>query len=231
MSFIKSFFGGGDEPSDALKNFTPSGFSGGGFNTSFGPGGTLAIAPTAERTGLVQRLGKSFGDLASEIGGLRPKVAPGFSDLRRSRLGEIESARSSAIGNLRENLARRRVLGSSFGQDALVRAENEFGMARDKVAAETFLQEMEATNQLIQQQFAAQRGQFQTGLDELNLEADVATKLSANATNALQKNAAALAELEAKDAAGMGKFFGDVGGTLFGDAGKAIGKKIGNFFS
>lgn len=230
MSLLKSFFGGGDSPTDTLKNFQPSGFSGGGFGTSFGPGGTLAVSPTAERTGLVRSLGKSFGDLSAEIGGLRSKVTPGFSDLRKSRLAEVETARSSAIGNLRENLARRRVLGSSFGQDALTRAENEFGLSRDKVAAESFLQELEATNQLIQQDFAARRGQFQTGLDELNLEADIATKLSANATNAMQKNAATLAELQAKEQAGAGKFFGDIAGALLGDTGKVLGTKLASFF-
>lgn len=216
-------FGGSSGSSSApLQNFQPTGFSGGGFSTSYGPGG-LTIAPTAERSGLVRSLGKSFGDLSAELGGLKAKVAPGFSDLRRSRLAEVEASRSSAIGNLRENLARRRVLGSSFGQDALTRAENEFGQQRDKVAAESFLQELEATNQLIQQDFAARRGQFQTGLDELNLEADIATKLSGNATGVMAKNAQMLAELNAKEAANSGKFFSET----FTPAFKAIGDFAG----
>lgn len=228
MSALKSIFSS-DSPTDALKDFKPTGFTGGGFNTVYGPGG-LSVTPTAERLGAVGGLSKSFGDLSTEIAGLRPKVAPGMSDLRTARLNEIENARTSAIGNLRENLARRRVLGSSFGADALTRAENEFAQQKDKVQAETFLQEMEATNNLIQQQFAAQRGQFQTGLDELNLEADIASKLSANATNVMAKNAQTLAELKAKEQSGLGSLLGSVGGMLLGDAGKNIGKKVGSFF-
>lgn len=218
----KLFGGSSGNAAAPLQNFQPTGFSGGGFNTSFGPGG-LTIKPTAERLGAVKGLSDTFGNLAGEISGLRPRVAPGMSDLRRSRLAEVEAARSSAVGNLRENLARRRVLGSSFGQDALTRAENEFGMARDKVASESFLQELEATNQLIQQEFAARRGQFQTGLDELNLEADLASKLAAGATKVMSDNAQFLSALNAKEAQGAGKFFGDT----FNPAFKAIGEFAG----
>lgn len=209
-----------------LQSFQPPGFQGGGFGTSFGQGG-LTITPTAERLAAVSGLKDTFGNLATELSGQRGKVAPGVSDLRAARLGEIEDARRSSIGNLRENLQRRRVLGSSFGQDALTRAESEFAGQRDKVAAETFLQEFELTNQLIGQQFAALRGQAQTGLDELNLEAEIGSKLASGATNALASNAQMLAQLNAKEAAGQGKFFGD----LIQPVAKGVGTAVGKFFS
>jgi hypothetical protein len=135
-------------------------------------------------------------------------VAPGVSDLRASRLEEIENARLSAVGNLRDNLARRRVLGSSFGADAVTRAEAEFAKEKERVAAESFLQELELTNNLMQQEFTARRGQFQTGLDELNLEAQIATALAGKATDVLGKNAQVEAMLLAQSQAGAGKFFG-----------------------
>jgi hypothetical protein len=220
----KLFGGSSGSPTAGLESFRPTGFQGGGFGTSFGSGG-LTITPTAERLGLVGGLRDSFGGLAGELGGLRSRVAPGMSDLRAARLGEIESARSSAVGNLRDNLARRRVLGSSFGQDALSRAEAEFGDIKGKAAAETFMQEIEMTNNLINQQFAAARGQFQTGLDELNLEAGIASGLAAKATDTMGKNAQFLAALTAQEAAGAGKFFGET----FRPVGKAIGDAAGKF--
>ena len=225
----KLFGGGGDSGGSAqapLQQFKPSGFNAGGLGASFGQDGTLSITPTAERLGAVRGLQDVFGNLAGELGGQRGLVAPGVSALRQQRLSEIENARASAVGNLRENLARRRVLGSSFGQDALSRAEAEFGGQRERVAAESFLQEFELTNQLINQQFGALRGQAQTGLDELNLQADIASKLSAGATGAMQKNAQALAELNAKEAAGKGKFFGD----LIAPVAKGAGNAVASFF-
>ena len=222
-------FGGGSSSGSSqapLQQFKPSGFNAGGLGASFGQDGNLSITPTAERIGAVRGLQDVFGNLAGELSGQRGLVAPGVSELRKQRLGEIETTRASAIGNLRENLARRRVLGSSFGQDALSRAESEFAGQKERVAAESFLQEFELTNQLINQQFGALRGQAQTGLDELNLQADLASKLSAGATGAMQKNAQALAEMNAKEAAGKGKFFGD----LIQPIGAAAGKAAGSFF-
>src|SRR5690606_4802425 len=115
---------------------------------------------------------------------------------------------------LRENLARRRVLGSSFGQDAISRAESEFAGQRERVAAESFLAELEATNNLINQEFAARRQSFQTGLDELNLQAEIATKIATQASDQLGANARLEAALLAKEAEGRGKFFGETFGPL-----------------
>lgn len=233
-----------------LQNFQPTGFTGGGFSSTFN-NGNLSIAPTSDRLGLIGGLSGNFGNLASELSGLRSRVAPGVGDLsrarlgevdvaREARLGEIENARTAAIGNLRENLQRRRVLGSSFGQDALTRAESEFaqerervqaatGAERERVAAESFLQEFEMTNQLINQQFEAQRLSFQTGLDELNLEAGIAAQLSASASKSMATNAQFLAGLNAKEAEGAGKFFGDTFNPVFKAVGDAGGKIAGSY--
>lgn len=223
---LSKLFGGGDEKATApIQNFKPTGINAGGLSSSLS-GDNLSITPSAERLGLVNRLAGGFAGEADAIAGLRGRVTPGFSDLRASRLKEIEDARTAAIGNLRENMARRRVQGSSFGQDALARAELEFGQAREKTQAETMLQELEVSNQLIQQEFAARRGQFETGLNDLNLQADVATKLAAGATSQLGANARLEAELNAKEQAGKGKFFGD---QVISPISKAIGSSVSGF--
>lgn len=221
---------GGNSGSAPLQNFKPTSFNAGGLSSSMS-GDTLNITPTAQRLGLVGGLQDTFGGLAAELGGQRARVAPGVSDLRAARLGEVESARQQSIGNLRENLQRRRVLGSSFGQDALTRAESEFAGQKDRVAAESFMQEFEMTNQLINQQFAAQRQQFQVALDDLNLQADLAAKLSGVATKTMGDNAQFLSALNAKEAAGQGKFFGDLIQPVASAGGKAIGGSAGSWFS
>lgn len=228
----KLFGGKKGEAQSGLSTFQPAGFSAGGLTSGFDPAtGRITITPSAERLGAVRGISDQYNAEAGLFEGLRGRVAPGVSDLRRARLQEIEDARINAIGNLRENLSRRRVLGSSFGQDAATRAEAEFAGQRERASAESFLQELELTNQLIQQEFQGRRQAVQVGLDELNLEADLAAKLSGAATQQLGANARALAELNAKEAAGSGKFFGEITQPFTAALGKAAGSMAGGGFN
>lgn len=194
----KLFGGSSSKISSPLASLNAGGLS--------GSGGRITASP--ERQGLVSSKASTFGPQADLLKSLRESVAPGFSALRKARLAEVEGARTRSIGNLRDNLQRRRVLGSSFGQDAILRGEAEFAKEAERVQAESFLQELELTQQLTQQEFETRRGEYQTFLDELNLQAEVGTQLASGATAQLGANARLKAELDAKSAAGAGKFFG-----------------------
>ena len=185
------------------------------------------IASNTARDELVGRVSRTFGDQANAIKGLRDRVTPGFSDLRKARLGEIENARGAAIGNLRENLSRRRVMGSSFAADALARAELEFAQERDRVQSETFLQELAATEALLQQEFEAGRNEFSTKLGELNLQAELAAQLTSKATANLGRMAELETRLAAESAAGFGKFVGDAVAPI----GKAVTDRVGTWLN
>src|SRR5690606_37566104 len=137
-------------------------------------------------------------------------VRPGMGALTEARLAAIEGSRSRAIGTLRENLARRRVLGASFAQDAISWTEAEFGEQEAKARAQSFLEELEITNQLITQEFDQRRNEYQTLLDEMNLQTDVAVQLASGATSQLGANARLKAQLAAEEAAGRGAFFGQL---------------------
>lgn len=226
VSFGLNKLFGGKKPQAPIQNFAPAGINAGGLNTSFA-GGNIGITPSAERLGFVNDVSNTFGELGDELGILRSKVAPGISELRASRLAEIDSARDRSIGDLRENLQRRRVLGSSFGADAISRAESEFGAARAKVAGETFLQELELSNQFIEREFGARRAAIQTKLDELNLEANLAATLAGKATDTLGANARMMAQLNALEAQNAGKFFGGLVQPIT----KAGDKFLPGFFS
>ena len=106
---------------------------------------TLERTGTVPQTAFAERFPRALGDLDT----LRSLVAPGSSRLREARLADIANARSRSIGNLRDNLARRRVLGSSFGNDALVRADREFAELEAAVEAETTFQEIQGTLAII----------------------------------------------------------------------------------
>jgi len=224
---LSKLFGGGDEPA-ALP--PPPGINAGGLRAKFGSGG-VNVTSSAERQGLVSGLARTFPEQAGQIGELREQVTPGFGRLTTSRLQEVENARRGAIGNLRENLQRRRVLGSSFAGDALTRAESQFGQQAEQVAAESFLQELDLSQQLIQQEFTARRGEFTTQLDELNLQADLATKLASGATQTLGANARLKAELDARSQEGAGRFFGQTVQPFIDKLGEFGGNFLGQAFA
>lgn len=184
-----------------------SGFSGGGLTGSFG-GGRFNVSSNQNRRDLVGGLAATFPELAGQIGRLRGQVTPGIGALTTARLGQLDDIRRRTVGDVRENLQRRRVLGSSFAQDAIARTESEFARQADTIRAESFLQELDLTNQFIQAEFEARRGEFQTQLDELNLQADIASRLSSGVTQQLGANARLKQKLAAEASAGAGRFFG-----------------------
>ena len=220
-SLAGSLFGGGSS-SSALSNFQPVNINAGGLRSK---GGKVTASP--ERLGLVGNISSTFPEQADILSKLRESVKPGFGALTSSRLAEIESARQRSIGNLRENLQRRRVLGSSFAGDALARGEMEFAQAAEKTRAESFLQELGLTQQLTQQEFETRRGEFQTMLDEFNIEANLAAQLASGATAVLGANARIQAQLDAAASAGAGKFFGQA----FQPLGSAISSEVSGLFN
>lgn len=94
----------------------------------------------ASRGGIQEGLSRSQL-LRSDIASLRESLTPGFGRLSEERQKAIRDARDEAVGNLRESLSRRRVLGSSFADDAVSRTELAFGREAGLAAAETFQQE------------------------------------------------------------------------------------------
>lgn len=226
MSFL-----GGDTPQ---VQFNPVGASAGGLTTSIpSNGGNITVTPDANRTAAVGGVADTYTALANRTAGLGDLVQPGYNDLLTSQLGSIDNAARSAVGNLKQNLQSRRVLGSSFGQDTLTRANAEFNKQRTDTMATNYLQSLDARNKLLQQEYTARTAAANTGLTELNLEANIANGLIGSTNDILAKNAQVNAKMEADSQAGMGKFFGTVlggvaGFALGGPAGALTGAGIGS---
>jgi len=199
--------------SGAAKDFKPVNFQGGGLGGTF-KNNQFNVAANENRQGVTNVLGGTFGAQGQALGGLRSRIAPGFSNLRRVRLRDLENRRRRALGDIRENLQKRRVLGSSFGSDALARADAEFAQSADRINAESELQEIGTSQELIGQEFAAKTQAVQTALDELNIQADMAAKLSSQASGVLQQNAQLKEQVAANNAKGIGQFFGSVAAPL-----------------
>ena len=235
---ISSLFGGGDAGSiNAPAKAKPIDIKAGGL-ISKTSGKKVKITSTGQRKKLVGQISSTFGSQADELGSLRELVETGFGRLTSSRLREIENARRRSIGNLRDNLARRRVLGSSFAGDALTRGELEFAQEKEKAAAESFLQELDLSVQLLNQESEANRQQFQVNLDEMNLQADLALKLATNATSALTNSAQLQtilatnqAKLDASAISGEGQLAGQVLGPAIKTLSSSVGTGVAGLFS
>ena len=250
---VSGLLGGGKQVTAPIQNFQPIGIQAGGFDLTK-QGNNIVGGSTAQRLGLVGDLSGAFGRQAGELSALKARVAPGFSDIRsrlgaslaatrQARLSSIGDARQRALGDLRENLSRRRILGSSFGQDALSRGEAEFarqeqdvladvGQREAELQAQTTLQELESTRQLIGEEFTAARGAVGVFLENLNLESAQAASLATGATQALSANARVQSELlqqQANNKQGLltGLLGAGIGFAMGGPVGAAAGAGLG----
>lgn len=230
MSSLINRFLGDTAVTKPLRDFKPVGFEAGGFDFSF-KGSKLIGGATEERRSLLGEASSLFKSQAGDIRSLREKVRPGFSEFRKSlagvkeaRLGRLGAAKTSSLGNLREDLARRRIQGSSFGQDAFGRREAEFSRLEDEILAdtgiqeaETFMRELEVTRSLIGQEGELARAAVQVFIDSLNLEAGIATQLVTNATDALAGNAQVQAQMLQRQNDNATKFVTEVIGAMASD--------------
>lgn len=213
-------------------SYAPPSFSGGGLTGTFSNNG-YTVSPSVARTGSVGGLSRTFGNLANQYKNLAGTITPGFSAFRQAGLNTLENRRVQAIGNLRDNLARRRILGSSFAQDALSRANAEYAQNEANFQADAYMKELQASDQLIQQEYSAATDQFKTQLNEMNLEANLGAQLTQSAMTTMANVATAQAKLDLEGAttnaklqagaeAGAGKFWGGIGTQIGNGLGKTF---------
>ncbi len=211
MSFIKKIFGK-SSGEQALANFQPVSFS------SPGLSGTFKDNRFTLRRG--EEAGAALGDIrslsqeqAGAFRGLRDRVRPGFGELTRTRIDAIRSAGKRTVGNLREELGKRRVLGSTFASREIASTEAEFGRIEEQSRAESFLQELVLTGELIKEEFSAALQGIGITLQQLNFESALAANLSQSASDQLLAAAGASAEVAAARRSGNMELFME----LFGD--------------
>lgn len=190
------------EANKPLSQYKPTSFSTSGLSAD-ASGGNVDVTRSALLNDTIGGLGSAFnrqfqelGGMRDEFSGLQAQLAPGFGAITQAAITNLENRRRSAIGNLRENLQRRRVLGSSFASDALGRTEAEFAQQEAAIRAQAKMQEIGATEQLmarqvdlINQQAQARASEFNVQLQQLNLEAQLATQISTGVSAIMAQNA------------------------------------------
>lgn len=201
------------------------GIDAGGLRSSVDPSNrTISIEDSPERSRLVSNISTSFGRQARALGAFRRQLRPGFGAITRARRRAIRQAGREAVGDITENLARRRVLGSSFGADTIARNARRFGEAEADADAESFLQELQASVNLLGAESEAARSEFGTRLEELNLQTQVALNIltgSQAAIGSASRLQAALQDQLTRDLAGLA---GGGFGVLASSAGQLFGR-------
>lgn len=198
-----------------ISSYQPITFTSPGLSANYN-GDSITLNRSSGINSNLTGLSGAFANQATELGALRSQLAPGFGAITQSALAGLENRRRAAIGNLRENLQRRRVLGSSFASDALSRAEAEFSQQESEIRAEAKLKEVALQNELINQQAQARAQQFQTFLDQFNFEAQLATQLSTGVSAIMAENARAQAEVNSNSQMANADFLSGMIGLGFG---------------
>lgn len=237
MSFLSNLFGGSTTvqaptlgPPPTINFAGPTGFNSPGLSGSFS-GNSYNLGQSPALSSAIGSLQQTFQGQAAALKNLAGTVAPGFSQFRQAGLADLRNQQRANISNLRDNLAQRRVLGSSFANASISQANADYAQNRSNFIAQSYLQELGASQQLIQQQFTAQASGFKTGLDQLNLESGVAADLSGRATSALASVATAQAQLDQQNAVSQAQMTlsaNETNAKLNADSSAGFGKFLGS---
>lgn len=230
-------------PTGPVKDFKASNFNTAGLSSEVDKRGNVTLNRSAELNNTLSSLSNVFLNQANDLSGLRGQVTPGLSRLtteavsalnarRGSITDQLNNVRRKTIGDLRDNLSRRRIAGSSFAADAVARNEAEFlqqqkdieshfGTLEADFKQKAFLQEVDISNRLIQEEAQARQNQFQTYLNQYNFEANLAAQLSSTNSQLNAANAQVLSQLNVDLLKAAGKGAGSLIPTA--GAGQAAG--------
>lgn len=213
-----------------LRRFSPAGFTSAGAVGTFDKNtNRFTLERTPERAAALSAVTSGFDAQAAAFRGLRAGVAPGLSRLTtdavdalqrglRSRVAEIRGQGQRVVGGIRENLARRRLAGSSFQASEIATAEAEFTRAEDQARAEAaqteaqtragaFLQEMQLSADFMAKEFESTLGGAMAVLQDLNMDTELVAQLTGQASSLLAGNIQAQAEARAAQQAVFEQWF------------------------
>lgn len=159
------------------------------------PGSTddpqLSITRSDELQNIIDSLGEGFDLQNEDIRGLAGDFEAGFGDLTRStnevfdaQKEDFDATRRQTLGTLKEDIARRRISGSSFAADSLGRVTSEFDKRdralagqRNTALATSRLQEAEVQQRLFTLANDAIVKKWTSFLEQSNFESGLAAEI------------------------------------------------------
>ncbi len=219
--------GGGGSISDSFApvNTVSAGSPGYSLGTNRTGSGISSIL-TRKDTEANRQYDERFPRILGDYDTLRGTIQPGFSDIRKARLGQVENARLSALGNLRDSFQQRRLQGSSFAMDKITQAEKEFGQQKQQAEAQSFLEELQANDTLLQRESQ----QVAAGVAREFAELGIASNAGMQLAQLSAQNDQFLARLRAEESAASGEALGSAigfGANAFGLTDGGLGSLLG----
>lgn len=188
-----------------------------GFSTNLSDG---RLTFTSNAGGLVSDADRAASGAISSLSSLDPLIEAGsgrLSSTTRDVFGRarerLAGDRRKSIGDLRQNLNRRRLLGSSFADDSINRklqvfndAEADLDTQENQALAGNFLQELDLKTNAINQKLNIRLQSIGVGLGQLNFESSLVAQITGGLNGVLSSNAQFLALLEAQRSSNKGAF-------------------------
>lgn len=213
-----SLFGGDDGPlgsAPEVRNVTPRRINLPGLSLRRS-GSTFNIERGGEVTPLLQNIREVRGEQADVLRGAAEDLSPAIGRLTDTRRRIMQAERRRTMSDLREQLGRRRISGSSFAADTLARAGAEFGVREAEAQAEGELKQIFAETDMLNRAAEAEIAGIQPALEQLGFETQLGAQLVSNLTNSNQSVQTANAQLAQAHAQGQGELIGSVIGSAAG---------------
>ncbi len=265
---VKGLFGGKSKSEEILRQFKPVGFSSPGGSATFNPGtNSFTFTRSPERDVAVGDVVQALRDKGASLSEFRAGLRSGFqglTDLRsrtleenlagfegltkgidesvRARINALRNTGRQTIGNIRSELSRRRLQGSSFLRSQVTGAEAEFAQLEDEVRAAgqreraeveqfvatataelrdafaddeslQFLTETGLNLELVTQQMDTEIAAAQTVLQDLNLDTALTATVASQASALIADNLKAQAEARAAQEQSAEDFAGTIIGA------------------
>ncbi|HEY6019657.1 MAG TPA: hypothetical protein VIY48_07080 [Candidatus Paceibacterota bacterium] len=159
------------------QGITPLSFSTPGYGiTVNNNGGSLTRTPGTQ--GWMDALKSGLGTDEAGYNTLLSQIAPGFGLLTQSRLADINNQATAALGNLKSQLAKRRVLGASFADSQLTGLKAQYDQMRQQALAESITQEMQMTQDALKQRTDARNATISQALSQIQFEGNLGGQLT-----------------------------------------------------
>lgn len=165
----------------------PVDYQGPGYGIKINNDGTIAMNRTGETQGFIDKLLSGMAGSDAAYGDLLSQITPGFGRLTEARKTDIENQARAATGNLREQLARRRVLGASFAEDQVRGLQAQYDQMRDQAIAESMVEELKMTGDVITARTNAWQQAIADGLSQLQFEGNIGAQLTTQVSASLQQ--------------------------------------------
>jgi hypothetical protein len=169
-----------------------------GYNleTGMNNGQTFAnVSRTGETQGFMDRLMAGLGADENSYQDLLSQIRPGFGRLSEAQQEQIKNSYAQRYGDLRSQLARRRVLGSSFANADLERMNLERDQQMRASMAESMVQELKMTGDVLKAQTDSRNQTIQTAFSQLQFEGNLGINLTNMVMQSMNENLQAQQDL------------------------------------